>query len=227
VHRDLEVPKSWPCSSDIVRIKNFDNNENENDLTGSASDGRSYVENVKVSESLMLMKFYSLSSGVVGHLLSNHDGGELDLPFEVTEQELEIILFPKSTFILGRSGTGKTTVLTMKLYQKEKLFHMAKDRYGVKSGRPVHSQEKEAEETIVEKKGTILCQLFVTVSHKLCYAVKQHVSHLKRCVDYWMNWWYYHSFFCFFSHVNVCNLEFHPIWESLVLFEFDCLNFSQ
>jgi hypothetical protein len=182
LHRNLEVPRSWSCSSDIVRIKNLDSSENEIDL--SAYDGRSYVENVQVSESLMLMKFYSLSSGVVGHLLSNHDGVELDLPFEVTEQESEIIRFPRSTFILGRSGTGKTIVLTMKLFQKEKQHHMAKDLlYGVKSDRPMQSQEKKAEETIAEKKDNILRQLFVTVSHKLCYAVKQHVSHLKRCVD--------------------------------------------
>jgi len=184
LHRNSEVPKSWSCSSKIVRMKNLDSNENGIDLSGSTSDGRSYVENVHVSESLMLMKFYSLSLGVVGHLLSNHDAVELDLPFEVTEQEWEIILFPRSTFILGRSGTGKTTVLTMKLFQKEKLHHKAKDLfYGVNSDRPVHSQEKEAEETIAEKERVILRQLFVTVSHKLCYAVKQHVSHLKRCVD--------------------------------------------
>ncbi|XP_059444854.1 uncharacterized protein LOC132176609 [Corylus avellana] len=179
---NLEVPKSWSYSYDIVRIKKHDGSENGTDLSGSTSDGGSYVENVKVSESLMLMKFYSL--GVAGHLLSNHDGGELDLPFEVTEQELEMIIFPRSTFILGRSGTGKTTVLTMKLFQKEKLHHMAKDVFfGVKSYRPVHSQEKEAEETVSENEETILRQLFVTVSPKLCSAVKQHVSHLKRCID--------------------------------------------
>jgi hypothetical protein len=184
LRRNLEVPKSWSCSSDIDRMKNLDSSENEIDLSGSTSDDRSYVENVQVSESLMLMKFYSFSSGIVGHLLSNHDATELDLPFEVTAQELEIILFPRSTFILGRSGTGKTTVLTMKLFQKEKLHHMAKDLfYGVKSDSPVHSQEKEVEETIVEKERAVLRQLFVTVSHKLCYVVKQHVSHLKRCVD--------------------------------------------
>jgi hypothetical protein len=183
LRRNLEVPKSWSCSSDIDRMKNLDSSENEIDLSGSTSDDRSYVANVQVSESLMLMKFYSLSPGVVGHLLSNHDAVELDLPFEVTEQELDIILFRRSTFILGR-GTGKTTVLTMKLFQKEKLHHMEKDLfYGVKSDRPVRSQEKEAEETIAEKERAALRQLFVTVSHKLCYAVKQHVSHLKRCVD--------------------------------------------
>ena len=185
VSRDLEVPKIWSISSDIVRIKNLDNNKDGSDLSGSASDGRTYVENAKVSESLMLMKFYSLSSVVVGHLLSDHNGGELDLPFEVTDQELEIILFPRSTFVLGRSGTGKTTVLTMKLFRKEKLHHMATELLdGVKNNTLVQSQEKEVQETTIERNGAILRQLFVTVSPKLCYAVKHHVSHLKRCVEY-------------------------------------------
>ncbi|KAF3973230.1 hypothetical protein CMV_003339 [Castanea mollissima] len=167
---DLEIPKSWSISFDIVRIKNLDDHENGSDLSGCAADGRSYVENARVSESLMLMKFYSLSSGVVTHLLSNDDGGELDLPFEVSDQELEIILFPRSTFVLGRSGTGKTTVLTMKLFQKEKLHHMARE---------LLYEEKEVEETTAGMKENVLHQLFVTVSPKLCYAVKQHVSHLK------------------------------------------------
>nr|XP_023914514.1 uncharacterized protein LOC112026063 [Quercus suber] len=167
---DLEIPKSWSISFEIVRIKNLDDNENGSDLSGCAADGRSYVENARVSESLTLMKFYSLSSGVVTHLLSNHDGGELDLPFEVSDQELEIILFPRSTFVLGRSGTGKTTVLTMKLFQKEKLHHMARE---------LLYEEKEVEESAAGMKENVLHQLFVTVSPKLCYAVKQHVSHLK------------------------------------------------
>ena len=177
--RGLEIPKSWSTSFDIVRIKKLDNHENGIDQSGCAADGKSYVENARVGESLMLMKFYSLSSGIVTHLLSNHDGGELDLPFEVSDQELEIIIFPRSTFVLGRSGTGKTTVLTMKLFQKEKLHHMARE---------LLYEEKEVEGTAAGMKENVLHQLFVTVSPKLCYAVKQHVSHLKRCVDHLIKW---------------------------------------
>ena len=59
--RGLEIPKSWSISFDIVRIKELDNHENGIDRSGCAADGRSYVENARVSESLMLMKFYSLS----------------------------------------------------------------------------------------------------------------------------------------------------------------------
>ncbi|KAB1205205.1 putative helicase MAGATAMA 3 [Morella rubra] len=163
----LEVPKSWSITSDIVRIKN------------AATEGSNYVENAVGSESLMLMKFYSLSSGVVGQLLSTNEDGELDLPFEVNDEEREVILFPRSAFIIGRSGTGKTTVLTMKLLEKEKLFHMAADSFGYKvtGNRTMHNQE--IEEAMPEARGTILRQLFVTVSHKLCYVVKQHVSNLK------------------------------------------------
>ncbi|XP_035540340.1 uncharacterized protein LOC108992280 isoform X2 [Juglans regia] len=187
LERDLEVPKSWSSSFDIVRIRNVADSENESDLVGCASDGRSYVENAKVSESWMLMKFYSFSFGVVGQLLSNKDSGELDLPFEVTDQEQEIIIFPRSAFILARSGTGKTTVLIRKLLEKEKVFQMATELfYGVESDNLVHSPENEVEETLVETKRTLLHQLFVTVSHKLCYAVKlqvtQHVSQLKSSV---------------------------------------------
>ncbi|KAL2470150.1 Uncharacterized protein Adt_38286 [Abeliophyllum distichum] len=92
---------------------------------------------------------------------------ELDLPFEVTDEEWEIILFPRSCFILGRSGTGKTTVLTMKLYWNMEQFGFASDGF---------SQNLRSD-------GTVLHQIFVTVSRKLCYAVKQHVSRLRRFVD--------------------------------------------
>ncbi|KAK1551636.1 hypothetical protein Q3G72_001719 [Acer saccharum] len=127
------------------------------------------------------MKFYSLSSYVVSHLLSDRDGRELDLPFEVTDEQREMILFPRSTFIHGRSGTGKTTILIMKLFKKEKLHHMAMEGfYGAKTKTDQYiSQENEVEEVIEETKRPILRQLFVTVSPKLCFAVKQHISHLK------------------------------------------------
>ncbi|KAK2635999.1 hypothetical protein Ddye_030791 [Dipteronia dyeriana] len=176
----LEVPKTWAASSDITRLKDLAN-EHGSDLSGADFDGRSYVENSKVSESLLLMKFYSLSFGIVSHLLSDRDGRELDLPFEVTDEQLEMILFPRSTFIHGRSGTGKTTILTMKVFQKEKLHHMAMEGfYGAESRTdPNTSQKNEVEEVPGETKRAILRQLFVTVSPKLCFAVKQHISHLK------------------------------------------------
>jgi hypothetical protein len=140
------------------------------------------------------MKFYSLSPVVVSHLLSDHNIDELDLPFEVSDEEREIIQFSRSTFILGRSGTGKTTILTMKLFQKENLHHMALEAtYGIKSGAfPCLTHDKEHEESSNGNDRPILRQLFVTVSPKLCQVVKHHVVRLKRCAASTSN------YLCFF-----------------------------
>ena len=195
IPRKLEVPMTWSNSVDIIRYKNPGNNGTESDSSGNASDRRSYVENSKVGESLLLRKFYTLSSTVVNHLLSDCDGLELDLPFDVTDEEREIILFPTSTFILGSSGTGKTTVLAMKLFQKEKLHRNAVEAYyGTKNvAGPCLIEAKESKESTMETDIPVLRQLFVTMSPKLCQAVKHHITRLTRCATFinmfliWLN----------------------------------------
>ncbi|XP_030461793.2 uncharacterized protein LOC115681846 [Syzygium oleosum] len=180
---DREVPKTWDCPFDIVRYRNPSEDQFGSSSDADASDRRLYAENAKVSESLLLMKFYSLSSDVISHLLDDSDGNKVSLPFEVTEQEQEIILFPRSTFILGRSGTGKTTVLTMKLFRNEKLHDEATK--GFQTNQSVVSNSKDAsleinvEEIVDGTEDCVLRQLFVTVSAKLCFAVKQHLSQLR------------------------------------------------
>ncbi|PIA31055.1 hypothetical protein AQUCO_05300110v1 [Aquilegia coerulea] len=179
----LEVPMTWGTCANIVRYKKCSTTDSGivNVFSG-ASSSRCYVENSKVSESLLLMKFYSLSSGVVGQLLSGCDGREIDLPFEVTDQELEIIQYPRSSFILGRSGTGKTTVLTMKLIQKEQQYYLSSEGLcDVKDDTDVgFHMRNEISENPGDNRGTMLRQLFVTVSPKLCAAIKNHISNLMR-----------------------------------------------
>lgn len=172
----MEVPKIWSSSDVVVRFKILDDTKSS---INSAVDSRNYVENSRVSESLLLMKFYSLSSGTVNHLLSDREGGEVELPFEVTEEEREIIMFPRSSFILGRSGTGKTTVLTMKLFQKLQQYCIAS---GESIATPNKMSARDSDDDIHSRSQSTLRQLFVTVSPKLCHAVKRHVSLLKRCV---------------------------------------------
>ncbi|KAJ6903318.1 hypothetical protein NC651_020731 [Populus alba x Populus x berolinensis] len=178
---DLEVPKIWTTSFDIPRCKSCSNNEKG---SNSNPDGSYYVENSKVSDSLLLMKFYPISCGVVSHLLSDRDGRELELPFEVTDEEFETIIFPRSTFILGRSGTGKTTVLTMKLFKKEELYYTATQGYlntSEDSSRRnnVADDIKSVGDGVGDAKETVLRQLLVTASPKLCYAIKHRVIQLK------------------------------------------------
>ncbi|CAM0903002.1 unnamed protein product [Alopecurus aequalis] len=173
----LDVPMVWDIDHEIIRYKKdckVDSQE-EHDLVDTSYT----MENSKVRESFLLMKFYSLSSGVAQHLLTASDGSEIDIPFELTDEEKEIIQFPLTSFILGRSGTGKTTVLTMKLIQKEQQSLIASKGLNVdeddfsglddKSIMPLN----DAEESFVK-------QVFITVSPKLCSAIKNHISGLKR-----------------------------------------------
>ncbi|KAL6608065.1 hypothetical protein ACP70R_041128 [Stipagrostis hirtigluma subsp. patula] len=128
------------------------------------------------------MKFYSLSSGVANHLLSSTDGSKLDIPFELTEQEKEIIQFPCTSFILGRSGTGKTTVLTMKLMQKEQRYLIACKGLGFEEADLSGGNDNNS--VVMQKDVRIeqgfIRQIFLTVSSKLCSSVKNQISRLKR-----------------------------------------------
>ncbi|WCJ17628.1 P-loop containing nucleoside triphosphate hydrolases superfamily protein [Euphorbia peplus] len=185
---DSEIPITWSCSTDIIRYKSLGDDEPRSNLN---SDDKCYGENSKVSDSLLLMKFYNLSSGVVSHLLSGGDGRELELPFELTDEEMEIIFYQRSTFILGRSGTGKTTVLTMKLFKKEQLYLLANEGHNGDGGASfnnelskINSLDKgEMVEPVEDAEYSVLRQLFVTVSPKLCFAVKQQVAQLKSFVS--------------------------------------------
>ncbi|CAL8990664.1 unnamed protein product [Prunus brigantina] len=179
---DLEIPASWPPARDVARFEDLSITEKTPSyLLGDSSADISYVEKSNVSESLLLMKFYSLSSGVANFLLSDSEGRELDLPFQLTDQEMEIVRYNRSTFILGRSGTGKTTVLTMKLCQKEQQQRIAEEGfYGVEDALShVFPNNNKVEQSPTGANMCVLRQLFVTVSAKLCFAVKQHVLHLK------------------------------------------------
>ncbi|KAK1439383.1 hypothetical protein QVD17_05200 [Tagetes erecta] len=81
------------------------------------------------------------------------------------KQEKNVVSFDKSSFIIGRSGTGtgKTTVLTMKLFQSEQLHHIASEGF--------HEAKQD---------GLQLHQLFVTFSSKRCYAVRKQFGEWKR-----------------------------------------------
>ncbi|XP_074263309.1 uncharacterized protein LOC141586084 isoform X2 [Silene latifolia] len=145
----------------------------------SDSCGTNYMEYSKVKESLLLMKFYSFSAGVVSHLLSARDGTPINVPFEVTDQERKIILHQGSSFVLGRSGTGKTTVLVMKLFQKEQLHQMASEGFSEMNSNIFLSYPSVFDMCVT---GTSLRQLFVTVNPKLCVAVKRHINNFQRFV---------------------------------------------
>ncbi|KAF8651806.1 hypothetical protein HU200_063328 [Digitaria exilis] len=174
----LEVPIIWDAEHDIVRYKKdciVDDQEDHDHVDTSCA-----LENTKVSESFLLMKFYSLSSGLAKHLLTATDGTEIEIPFELTDEEEMIIRFPLTSFILGRSGTGKTTVLTMKLYQVEQQSLIASQ--GIDSDEIDLSvvDHKNSLTMDTSKRGCFVKQVLITVSPKLCSAIKNHICRLKR-----------------------------------------------
>nr|GEX50632.1 UvrD-like helicase, ATP-binding domain, P-loop containing nucleoside triphosphate hydrolase [Tanacetum cinerariifolium] len=169
----LEVPRCWPASHVMTRFRHLVSDESHNKVSVNPGGGRNYVENSKVSESLLLMKFYLLSYEVVCHLLSSRQVG---LPMQLTDEQTDALLLSKSSFIIWRSGTGKTTILTMKLFQNEQ--RVANDSVGIYEAEYNQLREAEVVHDPETNKPTVLRQLFVTVSPQLCYAVKQHVSHL-------------------------------------------------
>ncbi|KAI3778685.1 hypothetical protein L2E82_08068 [Cichorium intybus] len=154
---NLEIPKSWAASQKIIQFRNVSNCEGDNEG----------------SESLLHMKFYSLSPGMVNHL---RFGREIDLPMQLSDEQMDAFLCSKSSFIIGRLGTRKTTILTMKLLQNQQSFRAASEGFceaessQVRNGKVVNDHE--------ESKRTVLRQLFVTINPKSCYVVKQHVSNL-------------------------------------------------
>jgi hypothetical protein len=179
VNRKLEVPVIWDAGHDVIRYKKdcrVDDQENHDHVDTSCA-----LENTKVSESFLLMKFYSLSSGVAKHLLTATDGTEIEIPFELTDEEEAIIRFPLTSFILGRSGTGRTTVLTMKLYQIEQQSLIASR--GLDLGEfdlPVADHNNTLLMNYTSKTESFVKQVLITVSPKLCSAIKNHICRLQR-----------------------------------------------
>ncbi|KAJ0971026.1 hypothetical protein J5N97_018985 [Dioscorea zingiberensis] len=176
VEGKLEVPRSWNIVQYITRYKKLCKVESLEGLSCEETDAANFLENSKVNESLLLMKFYSLSAGMVEHLLTADDGTEIEIPFELTDEEEEIIRFHYSSFILGRSGTGKTTILTMKLFQKEQQQLVSSHGFLSMNYDASSLPPKDIE----ENSGNFLRQVFVTVSPKLCSAVRNQIFRLKR-----------------------------------------------
>ncbi|KAJ0971025.1 hypothetical protein J5N97_018984 [Dioscorea zingiberensis] len=205
VEGKLEVPRSWNIVQYITRYKKLCKVESFEGLSGEETDAANFLENSKVNESLLLMKFYSLSAGMVEHLLTADDGTEIEIPFELTDEEEEIIHFHYSSFILGRSGTGKTTILTMKLFQKEQQQLVSS--HGVLSMN--YDASSMPPKDIEENSRNFLRQIFVTVSPKLCSAVRNQIFRLKRYV----------SGGDFSSPIGITNMHnMHDIGESIAEF---------
>lgn len=103
------IPAKWKWDASFVKFKSFERKDRAPAASNIEESGVEWApirEKSAVEESVLLMKFYPLSSGIARQLLTASDGSQLALPFEVNEQEAAIIQYQRSSFIIGRSGTG-------------------------------------------------------------------------------------------------------------------------
>jgi type IV secretory pathway ATPase VirB11/archaellum biosynthesis ATPase len=87
-----------------------------------------------------------------------------------------LVRYPKSVFICGRSGTGKTTVITTRLLQKEQRFKAALAAESASLSAPNPEAEEGAEKPHLR-------QLMVTLSPKLCAAIRQSLARTMRSLE--------------------------------------------
>ena len=73
------------------------------------------------------LKFYRFDAAALQSLLSAH--GAIELPFNVTEKEYEILtagrenkVEPRAVLLLGRSGTGKTTCIVARMWREFRQY---------------------------------------------------------------------------------------------------------
>ena len=184
--RDLELPITWSASLDVVMYK--DHMKAELDAILSLQADSDDIKNSTLKKNLLQMKFQSLSYLKAKHLLSRHDSKELDLPCQVEDEQLEIILFPTSAFIMGRPDSGKTAALTIKLFMREQQqqIHSGGCSQVTRENAEVGYRNDDGE-ACKKIDRTVLRQLFITATLKQCQAVKEHLSYLKRFVT---NFWY-------------------------------------
>ncbi|KAH7101437.1 P-loop containing nucleoside triphosphate hydrolase protein [Auriculariales sp. MPI-PUGE-AT-0066] len=78
----------------------------------------------ELHELLVLEKFVPLSQALLNSMVANID---VTHPFNPSPSEKQIIEHPGSCYVIGRSGTGKTTTLLFRILSRERAFKKDKD----------------------------------------------------------------------------------------------------
>ncbi|TKY46635.1 PHD finger protein MALE MEIOCYTE DEATH 1 [Spatholobus suberectus] len=96
--RNIEFPLSWPLSANIQKFENVHSNANEGET--NVNEDTSDAENSKVEdeECTLLMKYCLISRG---YMLCGQDSLQVDLPYGVTDEQRNIVLFPQIEEVYG------------------------------------------------------------------------------------------------------------------------------
>ncbi|KAI9094369.1 hypothetical protein DFS34DRAFT_247146 [Phlyctochytrium arcticum] len=102
------------------------------------------------------MKSYLLDSQIIT-LLTGGNMADINLPFQMSDDEHRILQYPTSLMIVGRSGTGKTTVMIQKMHARNLALGSVPDL-----------QESLMRHAAGPR------QLMVTLSSQLCLKMKEY-----------------------------------------------------
>ncbi|CAE6459263.1 unnamed protein product, partial [Rhizoctonia solani] len=98
----------------------------ENTSPPIASDGSNMTDKdlLNLHSLIALEKFIPMSQSLIDAILNDSDANHV---FQVSAKEKEIIYHDSACFVLGRSGTGKTTSIIFKMIGIEKLFEQMEE----------------------------------------------------------------------------------------------------
>ncbi|KAL5518531.1 hypothetical protein ACEPAH_213 [Sanghuangporus vaninii] len=105
---NVYLPQSWPDVS------------TEGSPEDSANSFVDANDKESVHQWLILEKYSAFSKELLNCILHDKDSSAV---FSVSPYEREVIEHPSSCYVLGRSGTGKTTTMTFKIFGIERTAH--------------------------------------------------------------------------------------------------------
>ncbi|KAH8834693.1 hypothetical protein DL96DRAFT_1488848 [Flagelloscypha sp. PMI_526] len=138
------APASWPSSQETTQETDHMPRLPKQDLD-------------QIHTLLVTEKFIPFSKDLLKGILANLDATHV---FAVSQQEREIIEHERSCYVIGRSGTGKTTTMLFKMFGLEKTYEEHRDQFDLFGGKPR--------------------QVFVTKSHVLASKVEEAYGNLRR-----------------------------------------------
>ncbi|KAK0198015.1 hypothetical protein F5146DRAFT_1130959 [Armillaria mellea] len=83
-------------------------------------------ETAQIHSRLVVEKYVTFSQPFLNTILADV---EATFPYMVSSQEKRIIEHPKSCYVIGRSGTGKTTTMLFKMLLIERTFQLMESNY--------------------------------------------------------------------------------------------------
>ena len=117
-------------------------------------------------------KTYSVTTDLISFL--DDENERRDYPIKVTEEEHDIIMLPsnKPIVVLGRSGTGKTTVCLNRLWLNFRNHMKEMTRIDDHEQHYSHTRDKETVSSLYVESESIH-QVFITKNHALCAKMKK------------------------------------------------------